>query len=38
MHIELDSRTGFTDTQPLQTLQNVNLQPDDAFPRPVAET
>ncbi len=38
MHIELDSRTGFTDTQPLQMPENVNLQPDNAFPRPVAET
>jgi len=38
MHIDLDSRVGFEDTEPLQAPQGVTVQPDSAFPRALAET
>jgi len=37
MHIDLDSRVGFKDTQPLLAPQGIGVH-DDAFPRPVHET
>jgi hypothetical protein len=38
MHIDLDSRIGFKDTQPLQAPPGIGVQPDAAFSRPAHET
>jgi lysophospholipid acyltransferase (LPLAT)-like uncharacterized protein len=38
MHIDLDSRMGFKDTQPLQAPPGVGVPPDAAFSRPAHET
>jgi lysophospholipid acyltransferase (LPLAT)-like uncharacterized protein len=38
MHIDLDSRVGFKDTQPLQAPQGVTVPPGAAFPHPAHGT
>jgi lysophospholipid acyltransferase (LPLAT)-like uncharacterized protein len=38
MHIDLDSRVGFKDTQPLQAPQGIGPRSDAAFPVPLPET
>lgn len=38
MHIDLDSRVGFKDTEPLQAPQGIGAQSGAAFPLPLPET
>jgi lysophospholipid acyltransferase (LPLAT)-like uncharacterized protein len=37
MHIDLDARIGYKDTQPLQAPAGISVQPDAAFSRPAHE-